>query len=308
MIAETTPHTQSYQHLQRYLFSVAYRMTGSAAEAEDLVHDAWIRYLDAGEPEVVSLKGWLTTTVTRLSLDYLKSARVRRQQYVGPWMPEPVPTADALGDPAATVEQRESVSLAFLTLLERLTPGQRVVYVLREALELPYEEIARHVGSTAVACRQSYQRAQRNLAGDRHPSIAPAAEHRQLIERFVTAVQSGDAARVAALLSEDVVLVGDGGANRVVNRRPVFGPDRVSRGLVGQARKMVAEMRPYAFMYADINGASAIVVHEGQRIDRVFAIDVRHGRIIGVRGMLNPAKLRYLERSLFGASDTLRQP
>jgi RNA polymerase sigma-70 factor (ECF subfamily) len=300
VIAEPVPETQSYQHLKRYLFAVAYRMTGSATDAEDLVHDAWVRYLDAGSPDVGSLKGWLTTAVTRLALDHLKSARVRREQYIGPWMAEPVPTADVLGDPAATVEQRESVSLAFLTLLERLTPGQRVVYVLREALGLPYEEIAGHVGSTAVACRQSYQRAQRSLGEDRRPSVAPADEHRQLIERFVAAVQSGDAASIAALLAEDVVLVGDGGPTRLTNRRPVFGPDRVSRGLAGQARKLMAEMRPYAFMFADLNGATAIVVHEGRRIDRVFAIDSDQGWITGVRGMLNPDKLRYLERALFG--------
>lgn len=300
MIAEPVPATQSYQHLQRYLFSVAYRMTGSAAEAEDLVHDAWIRYLDAGQPEVVSLKGWLTTAVTRLSLDYLKSARVRREQYVGPWMAEPVPTADALGDPAATVEQRESVSLAFLTLLERLTPGQRVVYVLREALGLPYDEIAEHVDSTAVACRQSYRRAQRSLGDDVRPSVAPVDEHRQVIERFVAAVQTGDAARIAALLGEDVVLVGDGGAAVVTNRRPVFGPDRVSRGLAGQVRKLMAQAEGLTYMYADLNGAPAIVVHEGRRVDRVFAIDVRDGRITAARAMLNPDKLRYLERALFG--------
>ncbi|HYH11207.1 MAG TPA: sigma-70 family RNA polymerase sigma factor, partial [Thermomicrobiales bacterium] len=162
MIAHA-PSTQTYQQMQPYLFSVAYRMTGSASDAEDLVHDAWIRYLDAGSPAVESLRAYLTRIISRLSLDYLKSARVRREQYTGPWMPEPVPTSAALGDPAATIEQRESVSFAFLTLLERLTPEQRVVYVLREGLGLPYEEIARYVDKNAAACRQIFRRSQLRL-------------------------------------------------------------------------------------------------------------------------------------------------
>lgn len=297
MVAQA-PSTQTYQQIQPYLFSVAYRMTGSASDAEDLVHDAWIRYLDAGSPDVTSLRAYLTKIISRLSLDYLKSARVRREQYTGPWMPEPVPTSVAVGDPEATIEQRESVSLAFLTLLERLTPEQRVVYVLREAIGLPYDEIADHVDKNAAACRQIYRRAQLRLAEERKPTVAPTEEHRQLVERFLEVVQSGDPARIAEVLTEDVVLLGDGGPDRKAQRRPAFGVDKVSRGLAGYARKGFSEIRGLTITVMDVNGAPAVVVHDQGRVDRMFALDVRDGRIAGVRAMLNLEKLRYLSRAL----------
>ncbi|MDQ3654766.1 MAG: sigma-70 family RNA polymerase sigma factor, partial [Chloroflexota bacterium] len=144
-MAVDAPEVQTYQSLRPYLFAVAYRMTGSASDAEDLVHDAWVRFLDAGTPDVGSLRAYLTTIVSRLALDYLKSARVRREQYVGPWLPEPVLTSEAVPGPADTIEQREAVSIAFLTLLERLKPDQRIVYVLREAFDFSYEEISDHI-------------------------------------------------------------------------------------------------------------------------------------------------------------------
>lgn len=297
MITEV-PATQSYQQIHPYLFSVAYRMTGSASDAEDLVQDAWIRYLDAGSPAVDSLRAYLTRIVSRLSLDYLKSARVKREQYTGPWMPEPVPTAVAFGDPAITIEQRESVSLAFLTLLERLTPEQRVVYVLREALSLPYDEIADHVDKTAAACRQIFHRSQERIRADHQPTIAPEAEHRQLVERFLDVVQTGDAARIAELLTEDVALVGDGGADRMAARKPVTGVDKVSRGLAGYARKGAKDMQRFAVSIIDVNGAPAVAVHDYHTVDRVFALDIRDGKIAGIRSLLNLDKLLYLRSAI----------
>ena len=210
MIAEA-PTTQTYQSVRPWLFSVAYRMTGSASDAEDLVHDAWMRYLDAGSPAVESLRAWLTTTISRLALDYLKSARVKREQYTGTWIPEPVLTTSVLDSPEATAEEREQVSIALLLLMERLTPEQRVVYVLREGFGLPYEEIGEHLGKSAATCRQIFRRAQQRLDGEAAPSIAPDGEHAALAERFLLAVQSGDANQVAALLTDDVVWIGDGG-------------------------------------------------------------------------------------------------
>lgn len=293
MVAEAT-HTQTYQQIQPYLFSVAYRMTGSANDAEDLVQDAWIRYLDAGSPDVSSLRAYLTTIVSRLSLDLLKSARVKREQYTGPWLPEPVLTGAALDDPAATVEQRESVSLAFLTLLERLTPEQRVVYVLREGLGLPYEEIAGHIDKTAAACRQIFRRSQLRLGDQRQPTIAPDAEHRQLVERFLDVVQSGDAGRIAAMLAEDVVLVGDAGPNRQAQRRAVVGLDKVTRGLAGYGRKGMEDAQHLTFSIVNVNGAPAAVYHDHGVVDRVLALDIRGGKIAGIHVMLNPDKLRHL--------------
>ena len=298
MIAEA-PTTQTYQQIRPYLFSVAYRMTGSASDAEDLVHDAWIRYLDAGRPQVDSLRAWLTTTISRLALDHLKSARVKREQYTGSWQPEPVLTAEVVGGPEAAVEQREAVSLAFLTLLEQLGPEQRVVYVLREGFGLPYEEIGEHLGKSAATCRQIFRRAQQRLDGEAAPSIAPDGEHAALAERFLQAVQSGDANQVAALLTDDVVWIGDGGGERLAQRKPVVGVDRVSRGWAGLGRKpgaagLTAEL-------AHLNGAPAMVLRRDGALEIVLSFDVRGGRIATIRAILNPAKLRHLGRVLAGA-------
>lgn len=297
MIAEA-PATRTYQQLHPYLFSVAYRMTGSASDAEDLVHDAWIRYIDAGSPTVESVRAYLTRVISRLSLDYLKSARVRREQYTGHWMPEPVPTDAALGDPAASIEQRESVSIAFLTLLEKLTPEQRVVFVLREAIGLPYGEIGGYIDKTAAACRQIFRRSQLRLDGERKPTVAPDEEHQQIVERFLETVQTGDAGKIAEMLSEDVVLAGDGGPDRAAQRRTVVGIDNVSRGLAGFASKGAVDVQGFEISILDLNGAPAVVLHDRDTVDRMFAIDVRDGRVAGIRAILNPGKLRYLGRAL----------
>lgn len=296
MIAEATSN-QTFRDLQPYLFAVAYRMTGSASDAEDLVQDAWIRYLDAGSPHVESLRAWLTTTVSRLALDYLKSARVQREEYKGSWIPEPVLTRDAKPGPAETVEQREDISLAFLTLLEQLSPEQRVVYVLREGFELPFDEIGGHLNKSAAACRQIYRRAQKRLADARHPVVAPPQDHQHLIEQFLAAFTVGNAAGLASLLSQDVVWIGDGGPNRLAQRRPVLGLDRVSRGLAGLVNKVPPDME-ITITFADLNGAPAIVMYDRGKIDRVFAIDIADGRISAVRAILNLEKLQYLGRSL----------
>lgn len=295
MIAEVP--TTTYQSVRPYLFSVAYRMTGSATDAEDLIHDAWIRYLDAGAPAVDSLRAWLTTAISRLALDYLKSARVTREQYTGTWLPEPVPTASLLDGPEATAERREEVSIAFLMLLERLTPEQRVVYVLREALGLPYDEIAGHIGKSAAACRQIYHRAQRRLDGERRAAIAPEPEHRALVERFIAAVQVGDAARLAALLTEDAIVVGDAGPGRPAPKRPISGIAEVSRVVYGYARvNLIAGTMRLSIV--SINGAPAIVGIEGDRLEAVLALDVRDGGIAAFRGVQNPDKLAWLAREL----------
>jgi RNA polymerase sigma-70 factor (ECF subfamily) len=289
---------QSYQGLRPYLFAVAYRMTGSASDAEDLVHDAWVRYLDAGEPAVDSLRAYLTTIVSRLSLDYLKSARVQREQYTGTWMPEPVLTAESANGPAETVEQREAVSLALLTLLERLTPEQRVVYVLREGFGLPYDEIAGHLGKTTVACRQLFSRAQKQLDGQRRTAVIPTAQAQQLLERFLEAFGRGDAAGVARVLTEDVVWAADAGPHRLANRRSIRGRDRVARGLAGLAAKVRPDQQ-LSTKFVDLNGALAIAVFEGDDLERVFAFDTTpDAQIATVRVLMNPNKLRHLAESL----------
>jgi RNA polymerase sigma-70 factor (ECF subfamily) len=282
-------------------------MTGSASDAEDLVHDAWIRYLDAGEPSVDSLRAYLTTIVSRLSLDYLKSARVQREQYTGTWMPEPVLTAEAADGPAETVEQREAISLALLTLLERLTPEQRVVYVLREGFGLSYDEIAGHLGKTSAACRQIFGRARKQLDRHQRPPAMPVSEAQPLLDRFMEAFTRGDAAGVARLLAEDVVWVSDGGPHRLSNRRAIQGRDRVSRGLAGVATKVRPDQQ-LSRTFVDLNGTWAVAVFRGDELERVFAFDTTpDGQIATIRVLVNPDKLRHLAESL-GTSPVWNSP
>lgn len=287
----------TYQSTQRYLFAVAYRMTGSANDAEDLVHDAWLRYLDAGSPAVSSLRAYLTKIVSRLALDYLKSARVQREQYIGPWMPDPVLTAEAVPGPAETVEQREEVSYALLTLLEQLTPEQRIVYVLREGFGLSYDEIAQHVSKSAAACRQIFHRAQRIRITGKPRTIAPAEEHLQIVEQFLAAFSAGNVAGVASILAADAFSLADGGPHRLAARKPIVGRDKVARGLIGWSSKL-AESHLFTYEIIDLNGAPAIVLREGDIVDRVVLLDVRDGHIAAVRTALNPDKLRHLNRTL----------
>jgi len=292
----------AYLSVKPYLFSVAYRMTGSASDAEDLIQDAWVRYIDAGSPAVDSIRAYLTTIVSRLDLDYLKSARVEREQYAGTWMPEPVLTRDAVPGPAERVEQREAVSIAFLMLLEQLGPEQRVVYVLRAGFELPFEEIAAHVEKSAAACRQLFRRAVSRLDAERQPAIAPGGEHQQIVARFLAAFELGNMVGIVALLADEAVLIGDGGPNRLSIRRTVVGADRVARGLSGWATRG-DQANPLVFELADINGATGIVHRAEGADDQVVTFDIRDGRIFAVRATRNLDKLRHIDDALRAPSD-----
>jgi len=299
-VAVDAPEAQTYQSLRPYLFAVAYRMTGSASDAEDLVQDAWVRYLDAGSPDVGSLRAYLTTIVSRLALDYLKSARTKREQYVGPWIPEPVLTSEAIPGPAEIVEQREAVSIAFLTLLERLKPEQRVVYVLRQAFDHSYDEIAAHLDKSPAACRQIFHRAELALSTERQPATVPRAEIRGITERFLAALSSGNADDLARILAPDVEWVSDAGARRLAVRRVIAGRDRVSRGLAGVARKWLAGTDT-TYDIVDINGSPAVVARYHGDISHVIMLEVAGNRIAGIRNVLNPDKLRHLAESLDSA-------
>jgi RNA polymerase sigma factor (sigma-70 family) len=291
------PAPQTYQILRPYLFSVAYRMTGSASDAEDLVQDAWIRYLDAGQPRVESLRAYLTTIVSRLALDYLKSARVKREQYIGTWLPEPVLTSEAVDGPAEAAEQREQVSLAMLTLLEHLTPEQRVVYVLREGFGSSYEEIATHLDKTPAACRQIFRRARQRVEASGTPNLTPSPEHDVLIMRFMDAFAKGDAAGVASVLAEDVVWSSDGGPNRIANRNRIRGRNRVARGFAGFARKGTSVARFDADV-VDIYGMRGVAIFYRGQLERVMAFETADDAITGVHVLINPEKLRHLAASL----------
>jgi RNA polymerase sigma-70 factor (TIGR02957 family) len=270
------------------LFSLAYRMLGSAVDAEDVVQDAWLRWAQASD--VREPAGFLTTVVTRLCLDVLKSARVRRETYVGPWLPEPVLTTE-LG-PLETVEQREQVSLGALTLLERLTPAERAVCVLRDAFSYPYGEIAAVVGLGEAYCRQLHRRARARLAQDAPPRFdVPAEKHLELGAAVFAAAMAGDVGALEALLAQDVVLVSDGGGQASAARRPVVSRDHVARFLVGICAKTAG---PIEGDIADLNGAPALLGRVSGELTTVVVAESDGAQVRRLLLVVNPEKLERL--------------
>ena len=266
------------------LTGLAYRLLGSYADAEDVVQEAWVRWSSA--TGVVEPGAWLRTVVTRLCLDQLRSARVRREAYVGPWLPEPVHTADGALGPLDTAELRDSLSLGLLLLLERLSPAERAVFVLREALALPYDEVAEAVGRSAVACRQLHARARGRL-GDRPPP--PSRDGRRaLLDRLLTAVATADVPGLTALLADDAVLVSDGGGVVSAARRPVVGADRVARLLVGIGSRVPEGT---TLDEQEVNGEPCLVVRTAGAVTHVFSLVADAERVRSLQVVANPAKL-----------------
>ncbi|MBC3193189.1 RNA polymerase sigma factor SigJ [Pseudonocardia sp. C8] len=278
----------AFREHRAHLVAVGYRMTGSLADSEDAVQEAWLRLSRTGISEIRDLRAWLTTTVARLCLDRLRSAAVRREQHVGPWLPEPVVGG---ADPALdAVLQADDVRMAAMLVLERLTPPQRVAFVLHEALDLPFTEIADVLGCTEAAARQHASRARRVIADSPGPPPAPSTEAAEVLERFAAALATGDAGAVAATLHPEVVFVSDGGGVVRAARRPVSGADKVARLLVGLARKEgVLDGAP-----ALVNGDPGWIVPggDGARPAVVTAVAVRDGLVAGIYGVLDPSKLR----------------
>ena len=269
------------------LTGLAYRLLGSYADAEDVVQEAWVRWASA--TGVDNPAAWLRTVVTRLCLDELRSARVRRESYVGPWLPEPVQTADGALGPLDTAELRDSLSLGFLLLLERLSPSERAVFVLRQAFALPFDEIGAAVGKSAAACRQLHGRAAAKLDPD-----LPAPQRsgrKELLDRLLLAVATADLPGLTALLADDAVLVSDGGGVVSAARRPVVGADRVARFLIGIGGRVPAGA---TMEEQEVNGLPCLVVRTGGEVTQVFSFDVAGDRVRGLQIVSNPGKLSHL--------------
>ncbi|MFI7443728.1 RNA polymerase sigma-70 factor [Nonomuraea indica] len=280
--------TAVFEEQRPRLFALAYRLLGSAAEAEDAIQDAYLRWHAADHAAVVTPAAWLTKVLTNLCLNRLTSARARREAYAGMWLPEPVPTGDGALGPMETAEQRESVSLAVLVLLERLTPAERGVFVLREAFGYGHREIAEVLDITEAGSQQLYRRARAHLDGERTRFDVSPEHARRVAERFLAAAGAGDLAGLERLLTADVVSWADGGGKSSAARNPVRGAARVARYLSG----MVSRPEPGTeITIAEVNGLPALVGSVGGRVYGVMALEVTGDRVSALRILVNPDKL-----------------
>lgn len=282
---------ESFETYRAYLFSIAYRMLGSAMDAEDMVQETFIRYQAAPADAIRSLKAYLATIITRLCMDQLQLARRKRETYVGPWLPEPILTdaTPETADPEERVEKEESISLAFLVLLEQLQPFERAVFLLREVFDYEFAEIASMLGKTEAACRRSFSRARLHLHEHRPRFPASRQTHRQLLDSYVRAVETGEMDTLTSLLSEDVVLWTDGGGRiKTAALRPITGRDKVARFSLGAQRFLPTGAR---MEVGEVNGRAALIIREGEQAFSVITIDIDAGRIQTIWVLANPDKL-----------------
>lgn len=275
---------------RRLLFTVAYEMLGSAADAEDVVQEAWLKWSNVDQAEVRDPRAYLVRIVTRKALDQLRTVARRREEYFGPWLPEPLLTSP---DVAEDVELADSLSMAMLLVLETLTPTQRAVFVLHEVFALGYDELAEAVGKSTAAVRQIAHRARAHVAERRPRGVVSTADTRGALEAFQRALSTGDLQDLVDILAPDVVLLGDGGGIKQALPHPVVGADKVGRllavGLTGFGAAMTAEM-------VHVNGWPALIVRLDGEIDSVVAMRVEDGLVSGIYTVRNPEKLSRIMR------------
>lgn len=284
---------EQFETHRRHLFGVAYRMLGMAADAEDAVQEAWLRLRRTDAGQIDDLRAWLTTVVGRICLDQLRSARVRREAYIGPWLPEPIITsAPTDGSPESAVELDESVRMAMLVVLEELSPEQRVAFVLHDIFAVPFNKVAETLGVSQPAARQLASRARRIVADAKPPARAPLPRQRQVADEFIRACATGDLETLTRLLHPDVIARGDGGGKvPYVGRHPVVGAAKVARLFLGLFNKFSAANIEFEFV--GVNGDLGLrVTGDGFPTDvTTFAIG-DDGLIVAVFNQLNPEKLR----------------
>ncbi len=279
---------ETHDELRGYLFAIAYRMLGSVAEAEDVVQEAYLRYHEAGsDPE--SPRAYLATVTTRIAIDQLRSARARREVYPGEWLPEPLVDDEA----ARHAETADSLSLAFLHLLEQLSPVERAVFLLREVFDYPYPDVAEIVGKSPANCRQILARAHTHVDEGRHRFDVSREERDEVARRFLAAWDEGDTEGLIELLAPDAVVHGDGGGKAPSIPAPLVGAERVAKALVGWGRRA----REFGLTHraALVNGEPGIVFSDADgRVVWVSALEIAGGVVIAVRSVLNPDKLGHL--------------
>ncbi|PYI54439.1 RNA polymerase sigma-70 factor [Paenibacillus flagellatus] len=294
----TTSTEQWYASYKPLLFSLAYRMLGSAADAEDIVQDTFVASAGVDESRIGNMKAYLCKMATNRCLDRLKSATRQRETYVGPWLPEPLATDVSADDPYESFALKESISTAYLLLLEQLSATERAVFLLREVYQYDYEEIADMVGKTAANCRQIFRRAKRSLHGGPEAKAIPAAapaqgEARAVVEQFVEALAGGNVPRLLELLAADAVMLTDGGGKVRAAINPLLGADRILRFFEGIRHKYGEELR---YEWRTINGGPGLVTRWGEAAVWVVTFDVRDGVLRRIYSVSNPDKInRFLD-------------
>ncbi len=280
-----------FEQYRPLLFSIAYRMLGSAMEAEDIVQEAYLRYQSA--QDVQTPKAYLTTIVTRLCLNQLQSARVQREQYLGTWLPEPILTGDTVdaSTPSARMDRQEAISMAFLVLLEALTPPERAVLLLHEVFDYSYHEIAAILEREEADCRQLYSRAKKHLA-DRRPRFPSSPEqHGKMLERFRHAIEEGTVEELTTMLAHDSVLWADGKGRIGANTRPIYGQTAIALFLHSSLRFLP----PHASTQVEeVNGEPALIIRSAGEPFVVIFVEVTDGQIQAIRAIGNPDKLKHI--------------
>lgn len=300
MMSLSPREVELFEAARGRLEAIAYRLTGSASDAEDAVQDTFLRWQAADRAQVRTPEAWLTKVLTNLCLSQLTSARVRHETYVGMWLPEPVLDGDRMLGPMDTAERRESVSIAMLTLMERLSANERAVYVLREAFGYPHLEIAEILGLTEPNCQQIYRRAKQRIAGERARTEVDGAAARRIVEEFLAAAVSGEIGRLVELLTDNATSVGDGGGKVPARTTPLVGALPVARFLRGllkptqHKRDLIGGS--FALYIETVNGRPAVVVVIDDRVVGVMAFEVTPDGITALHNQVNPDKLERASR------------
>jgi RNA polymerase sigma-70 factor (ECF subfamily) len=287
---------ETFESVRPLLFSIAYQMLGSAMDAEDIVQEAWLRYQKSGPDKIQSPKAYLSTIVTRLSINHLNSARVQLENYIGPWLPEPLMTEGTalpvwgLQTPAQHLAQQDAISMAFLVLLERLTPAERAVFLLREVFDYDYAEIAAVLEKSEAACRQLFSRARRYVSEHRPRFERSTEAHERLVESFLQAVEAGDLDSLTDLLAEDVVLWTDGGGKVFAALNPIEGRRDAIRFIIGSQR---FASEAYTAEKAMVNGRQAVLLRYWDgRVFLVINLETDENKIRAFHIVGNPDKLK----------------
>ena len=285
----------TFHQYRTLLFSIAYRMLANVADAEDLLQETFIRWQQTRDDEIRSPRAFLVTILSRLCINHLQSARVQREQYVGPWLPEPIVTGPG-SDPLEIVRIDESLSVAFLVVLERLTPMERAVFLLREVFEYEYAEIASVVDQSETNCRQIFSRAKHHVSAMRPRFKTSEGEKRELLERFLQATSSGNLEGLVSLLAHDVVLYSDGGGKAVAAPNLIRGADKAARGALGTLQKLTP--KNLVTRLAQINGNPGLVSYLDGNPYSVLTFEADDGHITAIYVVTNPDKLAHVPRLL----------